>query len=50
MGIKVYNNLPLHIEELSNNPRKFKIGLKKFLHTHYFYSTDEYLQFRSIVS
>ena len=41
MGIKVYNNLPLHIKELSNNPRKFKIGLKKFLHTHYFYSTDE---------
>jgi len=50
MGIKFYNNLPVHIKKLSNNPRKFKIGLKKCLHTHYFYSTDEYLQFRSIVS
>ena len=50
MGIKVYNNLPLHIKETSNNPRKFKSGLKQFLHTYYFYTIDEYLQYRSIES
>jgi hypothetical protein len=45
-----YNNLPLHIKETFNNPRKFKTGLKQFLHTYYFYSIDEYLQYRSIES
>jgi len=50
MGIKVYNNLPLHIKETSNNPRKFKSGLKQFLHTYYFYTIDEYLQYRSTES
>ena len=49
MGIKVYNNLPLHIKEMSSNPSKFKTGLKQFLHTHYFYTIDEYLQYRSTV-
>jgi len=49
-GIRVYNNLPLDIKEISNNPRKFKIGLKQFLHIHYFYTIDEYFQYRSIVS
>jgi hypothetical protein len=50
MGIKVYSNHPLHIKETSNNPRKFKIGLKQFLHTYYFYTINEYLQYRSIAS
>ena len=50
MGIKVYNNLPLHIKETSNNPRKFKSGLKQFLHTYYFYTIDEYLHYRAIES
>jgi hypothetical protein len=50
MGIKVFNNLPLHIEDISNNPRKFEICLKRFLHTHYFYAIDEYFQYKPIVS
>jgi hypothetical protein len=32
MGIRIYNKLPLHIKEVSNNHRKFEIYLKHFLH------------------
>jgi hypothetical protein len=41
MGIRVYNNLPPHIKDISQNPRKFEICLKHFLHLHYFYSIGE---------
>jgi hypothetical protein len=44
MGIRVYNNLPFHIKEESYNFSKFKRCLKHFLHTHYFYSIEEYFQ------
>jgi hypothetical protein len=50
MGIMVHNNLPLHIKEISNNPRKFKSSLNRFLHTHNFYTIDGYLQYRSTLS
>jgi hypothetical protein len=45
MGIRVYNNLPFHIKVESYNLSKSKICLKHFLHTHYFYSIEEYFQY-----
>jgi VanZ family protein len=48
MGITVFNNFPPHIKDISHNPRKFEICLKYFLHTHYFYSIDEYFQYKAI--
>ena len=34
-GIKIFNNLPLEIKYVAGNQKKFKIALKKFLHTHF---------------
>jgi hypothetical protein len=42
-GIKIFNNLPLEIKNVSDNPKKFKIALKKFLYTYSFYTMEEYL-------
>jgi hypothetical protein len=50
MGIRIYNNLPLHIKNVSHNPRKLKIYLKHFLHIHYFYSIEAYFQYKAITS
>jgi len=33
--IKIFNNLPLEIKIVADNQKKFKIALKKFLHTHF---------------
>ena len=44
MGIKIFNNLPPYIKNLSNNVRKFEIYLNRCLHTHSFYSIEEYFQ------
>jgi hypothetical protein len=41
-GIKIYNHLPLHLEQLSNDINKFKSALKRFLLTNSFYTLDEY--------
>jgi hypothetical protein len=38
-GIKVFNNLPQNIKNLSNNTKQFKSALKNYLHAHSFYST-----------
>jgi hypothetical protein len=50
MGIRVFNNLPPYIKEESQNVRKFKNCLKWFLHTHYFYSIEEYFQYKANIS
>jgi hypothetical protein len=42
-GIKVFNNLPIEIKNISSNLCKFKSVLKQFLITHSFYTVDEYL-------
>jgi hypothetical protein len=47
MGFRVYNNLPFHIKEESYNLSKFKRCLKHFLQTHYFYSIEEYFQYKA---
>jgi len=41
--INIFNNLPLEIENIADNQNKFKIALKKFLHTYSFYTNEEYL-------
>ena len=33
--MKIFNNLPLEIRNVAGNNRKFKIAMKKFLHTHF---------------
>jgi hypothetical protein len=43
LGIKFFNNLPLEIKNVAGNPKKFKIALKKCLHTYSFYIMEEYL-------
>jgi len=49
MGIRIFNNLPPYIKDISN-VKKFEIYLKRFLHTHSFYSIEEYFQYKSITS
>jgi hypothetical protein len=41
-GIKMLNNLPQSIKNLSNDTKKFKTALKNYLHAQFFYSIDEY--------
>jgi thiamine pyrophosphokinase len=42
-GIKIFNQLPQSIKNLSWNVKKFKLALKKFLLLGSFYALDEYL-------
>ena len=37
IGIKIFNNIPPYIKDMSNNVGKFEICLKQFLHIHSFY-------------
>jgi hypothetical protein len=41
-GIKIYNNLPKTIKELSGDKNKFKLALKRYLLHNSFYSLKEY--------
>jgi hypothetical protein len=45
-GVKIYNNLPPHIKQLSDDPRTFELKFKNFLYFHSFYS-EEYFQHHS---
>jgi hypothetical protein len=47
-GIKIYNCLPLKINELSDNIKHFKKLLKKFLLQGSFYTMEEFLDWTSI--
>jgi len=44
LGVKVFNILPSYIKTESDNPRKFKAVLQKFLYENSFYSLDEYFE------
>jgi hypothetical protein len=46
MGIRVFNNLPVFIKQLDNNPIDLKLALKGFLGNHSFYTLDEYFDCR----
>jgi len=43
-GCKIYNHLPVHIKNTSNNIPLFKKLLKRLLFQYVFYSVDEYYQ------
>jgi len=42
LGVKVFSKLPTYIKIESDNPKKFKVVLQKFLYENSFYSLDEY--------
>jgi len=44
LGVKVFNKLPTYIKIESDNPKKFKLVLQKFLYENSFYSPDEYFE------
>ena len=44
-GVKIYNNLPSHIKQLSDDPRSFELELKEFLYHHSYYSLEEYYKY-----
>jgi hypothetical protein len=41
-GIKVFNNLPQSIKNLSNDTKQFKLAQNNYLQAHSYYSIDEY--------
>jgi hypothetical protein len=43
----VFNMLPFYIKAESDNPKKFKALLQKYLHENSFYSLDEYFELQS---
>jgi hypothetical protein len=44
MGIKIFNNLPPFIKDISNHVKKFENCLKLFLCLNSFHSLEEYSQ------
>ena len=46
--VKVFNVLPLYIKIQSDNYKKFKLILQKFLYENSFYSIDEYFELKKI--
>jgi hypothetical protein len=46
-GLKVYNNLPPHIKDTSDDLKKFEAQLKQFLHVHSFCSLQEHFHYKS---
>jgi hypothetical protein len=42
LGVKVFNALPSYIKSEFNNPKKFKVLLKKLLYEKSVYSLDEF--------
>ena len=41
-GIRIFNSLPHSLTILKNEKEKFKVALRRYLHTHSFYSVDEF--------
>ena len=48
LGAKVFNMLPSYIKIESDNPKKFKLALQRFLYKNSFYSLDEHFQSRKV--
>jgi hypothetical protein len=44
LGIKLFNMFPSYIKAKSDNPKKFKVALQKFLFENSFFSLDEYFE------
>ena len=47
-GIKIFNYLPAHIENVANETQVFKKTLKRFLLDNSFYSIDEYFNANNV--
>jgi hypothetical protein len=47
VGIKIFNSLPSDLRSLMNKQTQFKVALKRYLNTHYFYSIEEFLPFKN---
>jgi len=45
-GIKVFNHLPQNIKALTNDHKYFKSSLKRFLYHNFFYSVNEYYEYK----
>jgi hypothetical protein len=43
-GIKIFNNLPVKLKELSNDLKSFEVALKRFLLDGSYYSLNEYFE------
>jgi hypothetical protein len=48
LGVKVFNMLPSYIKIESENPKKFKLNLRKFLYENSIRSSDEYFELKKI--
>ena len=48
--IKIYNNLPTGIKQISHDTIKFKKAVKRFLLDKSFYSLDEYYKWKENIS
>jgi hypothetical protein len=46
-GIKTFNSLPSNLSSLTNKKAQFKVALKRYLNTHFFYSVEEFLTFKN---
>jgi hypothetical protein len=44
-GIKVFNNLPTQIKDLSHDTQQFKLALKSFLYFYSFYTLGDYFNY-----
>ena len=44
LAVKVFNMLPPYMKTESDNPKKFKVVLQKFLYENSFYYLDEYFE------
>jgi hypothetical protein len=47
MGIKLFNSLPLNLNQLYKEVKRFKLKLKEFLNCHSFYILDESFEYSS---
>jgi hypothetical protein len=43
-GIKIFNNLPVKLKELSNDQKSFEAALKRLLFDGSYYSLNEYFE------
>jgi hypothetical protein len=42
-SIKIFSSLPSNVTTFIDKPAQFKVALKKYLITHFFYSVDEFI-------
>jgi len=48
LGVKVFHMLPSDIKKESDNTKKCRLTVQKFLYENYFYSLDEYFELQKI--